>query len=208
VRERPPLSIRREGDVAIVRFENSLGRSETVAAFDEAIVSVADAPALVIDLRNTPSGGNTDVARAILGHFVDDSTPYQRHEIPAVERATTVPRRFVEHVLPRAPRFRGRVVVLGGRWTGSMGEGLVVGFDAIGAHTVASDMGDLLGAMTQIPLEACEGVLELGVESLFHVDGTPRADYVADVPLESSDRDTRGDDPALTAALAWLRDAL
>ena len=172
----------------------------------------------VLDLSSIPSvpervlveWGRLDVLCNVagLGHFVDDSTPYQRHEIPAVERATTVPRRFVEHVLPRAPRFRGRVVVLGGRWTGSMGEGLVVGFDAIGAHTVASDMGDLLGAMTQIPLEACEGVLELGVESLFHVDGTPRADYVADVPLESSDRDTRGDDPALTAALAWLRDAL
>ena len=46
--------------------------------------------------------------------------------------------------------------------------------------------------------------LELGIESLFHVDGTPRADYVADVPLPSADRNRDGDDPAMLSALAWL----
>ena len=93
-------------------------------------------------------GGNTDVARSVIGHFLTEPQPYQVHEIPAVERATGVPRRFVEVALPRAPHYGGPVAVLGGRWTGSMGEGLVVGLDAAaGAVTVGSDMGDLLGAL-------------------------------------------------------------
>lgn len=204
----PPLEVREIGEVVVVRLGNSLGRQETIAAFDAMIASHAGWRGLILDLRNTPSGGNTDVARAIIGHFVDAARPYQVHEIPAVERATTVPRRFIELALPRAPRFSGRLAVLGGRWTGSMGEGLVIGLHAAaGARTFASDMGDLLGALHVLELPASGAVLELGAEALFHVDGTPRADFVADVPLASADRDASGGDPALAAALAWLAEA-
>ena len=203
VAARPPLSVREEGGVVVIRVENALGRRETIAAFDAAVTAHLRARAMVLDLRGTPSGGNTDVARAIIGHFLREAAPYQVHEIPAIERATTVPRRFVEYALPREPRFEGPLAVLGGRWTGSMGEGLVIGLDAAGARTFASDMGDLLGALHVIDLPEAEGALELGLEALFHVDGTPRADYVADVPLPSADRDASGGDPAMRAALAW-----
>ncbi len=156
-----PLSVRRDGGVAIIRFNNSLGRRETIAAVDAAAAEVQGASAVIIDLRNTPSGGNTDVARAIIGHFVDDVVPYQVHEIPAVLRATTVPRRFVEMVFPRALRVRAPLYVLGGHWTGSMGEGLVIGLDAAaGAVTIASEMGDLLGALSSTSLPACGGFIE------------------------------------------------
>lgn len=204
----PPLEVRELGEVVVVRFGNSLGRQETIAAFDAVIAGHAGRRGMILDLRNTPSGGNTDVARAIIGHFVDAARPYQVHEIPAIERATTVPRRFIELALPRAPRFSGRLAVLGGRWTGSMGEGLVIGLHAAaGARTFASDMGDLLGALHVLELPASGAVLELGGEALFHVDGTPRADFVADVPLASADRDAEGGDPGLAAALAWLAEA-
>lgn len=200
-----PLEVDEREGVTIVRFNNSLGRPETIAAFDAAIRERAGSRAMILDLRNTPSGGNTDIARAILGHFVAEARPYQVHEIPAVERRTSVPRRFIELAMPRAPRFAGRLAVLGGRWTGSMGEGLLIGLHAAaGARTFASDLGDLLGALEVIELPASRAVLELGSESLFHVDGTPRADYVADVPLASADRDAAGDDPALRVALDWL----
>lgn len=201
----PPLDVQLHGDVAVLRLHNSLGRAATIAAFDVAVRDHLDHRAIIVDLRETPSGGNTDVARAIIGHFVAEARPYQVHEIPAIERSTTVPRRFIELALPRAPRFAGPLAVLGGRWTGSMGEGLVIGLHAAaGARTFASDMGDLLGALHSFDLPACGGVLELGAEALFHVDGTPRGDYVADVPLASADRDAAGDDPALRAALAWI----
>lgn len=200
-----PLRLDIRDRVGIVRFNNSLDRQETVDAFDAAIRDCAGLDAMILDLRNTPSGGNTDVARAIIGHFVAEARPYQVHEIPLVLRRTSVPRRFIELALPRAPRFAGRVAVLGGRWTGSMGEGLVIGLHgAAGARTFASDMGDLLGAVDVLELPAAGISLELGLESLFHVDGTPRADYVADVPLPSADRNRDGHDPALLTALAWL----
>ncbi|MDC0670326.1 S41 family peptidase [Nannocystis radixulma] len=200
-----PLRVDVHGRVGVVRFHNSLNRQDTIAAFDAAIDACAGLDAVILDLRNTPSGGNTDVARAIIGHFVAEARPYQVHEVPAIERRTGVPRRFIELVLPRAPRFAGRVAVLGGRWTGSMGEGLLIGLHAAaGARTFASDLGDLLGALHVEQLPASGSFLELGGESLFHVDGTPRADYVADVPLASADRDEAGGDPALGAALAWL----
>ncbi|MCB9694758.1 MAG: hypothetical protein H6736_23345 [Alphaproteobacteria bacterium] len=204
VRERPPVEVARDGDLAVVRLNNQLGDRATIAAVDAAIAEVADAPAVVVDLRNTPSGGNTDVARALLGHFVDAPSPYQMHTIPEVERVTTVPRRFVEYVEPRAPRVTGKVAVLGGAWTGSMGEGIVIGFDALGVRTFASDMGDLRGALGNTEVPGTSVWVELGVEALFHVDGTPRADFVADVPLESADRDAIGSDPGMAAVRAWL----
>jgi hypothetical protein len=203
VADRPPLTVRREGRVLILRPENSLGRPETIAAFDTAISENLDAKGVIIDLRNTPSGGNTDVARAIIGHFVSEPQPYQVHTIPAVARDTGVPRHFVEYALPRAPLHTGKLVVLGGSWTGSMGEGLLIGLDAAAnAHTIASDMGDLLGALYVEPIPGAS--LEFGMEALFHVNGTPRADYVADQPLASADRTVEGGDPALGAALLWL----
>ncbi|MCB9684188.1 MAG: hypothetical protein H6738_00440 [Alphaproteobacteria bacterium] len=202
VSERPPLDKRVVDGVCVIRFHNSLGRDETIGAFDEAVTGC---DGVVIDLRNTPSGGNTDVARAIIGHFVDEPRPYQVHEIPAVERQTTVPRHFVEYAFPRAPRIPGRLAVLGGRWTGSMGEGLVIGLQAAaGARTFGTGLADLLGALYTFELERSDAVLELGGEALFRVDGLPREDFVPDVVFEAGEP-LGGADPVEEAALAWVR---
>lgn len=204
-----PLSIQRVREdgrtVGVVRFNNSLGDNATIAAFDEAMRALADADALILDLRDLPSGGNTDVARSVIGHFLTAPQAYQVHEIPGVERATTVPRRFVEYAFPRGPYYPGPVAALGGRWTGSMGEGLLIGLDAAaGALTVGSDMGDLLGALWNVDLPLSGIRLDLGVEALFHVDGTPRAEYVMDMSLPAGDRNEAGGDPALATALNAL----
>jgi len=96
-------------------------------------------------------------------------------------------------------------VVLSGHWTGSMGEGLVIGLDAAAdALTIGSNMADLLGALTNVTLEKSGARMDLGTETLFHVNGTPREDYIADIPLESADRDAQGADPAMESALAYL----
>ena len=206
VGEMPPVTARRiglDGTIGLVRFNNSLGSNETITAFDVAIRELADTKGLIIDLRNTPSGGNTEVGRSIIGHFVDEPRAYQMHTIPFLEREYGVPRRFVEYAMPRAPRYDGPVVVLHGRWTGSMG--VVIGLDAAAdVHMVGSDMGDLLGALWNVDLPASGARLDLGGEALFGPDGTPREDYVADTPLSSADRDVMGNDPALGAALRLL----
>jgi carboxyl-terminal processing protease len=191
-----------------ILIQNSLGDNDTIAAFDEAIAQLAEAKGLIIDLRNTPSGGNTDVARSIIGHFLTEPKPYQVHTIPAVERELGVPRTFIELASPRRPQFRGPVVVLHGTWTGSMGEGLVIGLDAAaGAYTIGSDMGDLLGALWNFDLPASGARIDMGVEKLFHPDGTPREDYVADLAMPHGDIGPDGSDPLLPLAIRYLERA-
>jgi len=196
----PPVGVSRRGEVGIIRFHNSLGRDDTVEAFRTALSGLMDTDALIIDLRNTPSGGNTVVARGVMGHFVRASTPYQMHRIPYDQRRFGVPRQFVEYVVPAEPFYPGRVLVLAGRWTGSMGEGMVIGFDAFGVETIGSTMGRLLGALHDFTLERSGARVGLGAETMFHVDGTPREDFLPRRLVDPAD----AGDSALEAALAQL----
>lgn len=139
------------------------------------MAGASDGQRIVLDLTDTASGGNTVVARAIMGWFVDAPTAYQIHNLPAEARETGVPRQWIEQVLPRpGKRHRGPVEVRVGRWTGSMGEGLAVGMDAIGAEVVGGPMAGLLGAIYDHRLEQSGLVIKLPTERLYAVDGTPR----------------------------------
>jgi len=202
---RAPVTVdRRPGGVAVIRIENSLGNNATIQAFAGALNSVRDSRRLVIDLRNTPSGGNTTVARGILGHFVDREHPYQIHVVPGEERQFGVPRKFVEYVLPIAPRYRGKVIVLGGHWTGSMGEGLMIAFNAIGIPTAGSQLAHLLGALSNEQLERSGARVDLGEEQLFDVRGRPRENFIPDIHVEREEG-SNGADPLLDHALRSLK---
>ncbi|MGI4864293.1 MAG: hypothetical protein ACRYFZ_10255 [Janthinobacterium lividum] len=200
----PPLSIERRGATAIIRFNNSLGRNETIASFRAALLEVQAAKVLVLDFRNTPSGGNTTVARGIMGHFVRREQPYQVHVVPSEMRRYGVPRKFVEYVLPIAPYYPGRVVVLGGHWTGSMGEGLLVGFHALGVRTAGSGLADLLGGLFNEHLALSDAKVDLGEEQLLQVNGQPREDFVPDIFREACEG-RAGDDPLLEQAIRAAR---
>jgi carboxyl-terminal processing protease len=178
LRTAAPLSVVQQGKVAIIRFNNSLGNDATIAAFRVAMAQVQASPGLVLDFRNTPSGGNTTVARGIMGYFVRTEQPYQVHVVPSEERLYGVPRKFVEYVLPLAPFYAGKVIVLGDHWTGSMGEGLVVGFNALGVPTAGSELADLLGGLFNERLARCEALVDLGEEQILQVNGQPREDFV------------------------------
>jgi carboxyl-terminal processing protease len=199
-----PLSIERRGEAAIIRFNNSLGRNETITAFQSALREVQAAKVLVLDFRNTPSGGNTTVARGIMGHFVRRERPYQVHVVPSEMRRYGVPRKFVEYVLPIAPYYPGKLVVLGGHWTGSMGEGLLVGFHALGFRTAGSGLADLLGGLFNEHLDLSEAKVDLGEEQILQVNGQPREDFVPDIFREASEG-RAGDDPLLEQAIRAAR---
>jgi hypothetical protein len=77
-----------------------------------------------------------------------------------------------------AERHRGPLTVRVGRWTGSMGEGLAIGFDALGAKVVGTHMAGLLGAIYDFRLERSGLVIKLPAERLLAVDGTPRERFV------------------------------
>lgn len=173
--DRPPVTTREVDGVLIIRFNDSLGDSDTVAAFDAVMAGALHGQPVLLDLTDTASGGNTVVARAIMGWFVDAPTAYQIHSLPAEERETGVPRQWIEQVLPRAgKRHRGPVAVRVGRWTGSMGEGLAVGMEALGAEVAGGPMAGLLGAIYDHRLPNSGLVIKLPTERLYAVDGTTR----------------------------------
>lgn len=175
---RPLLAATVQGRALVIRFNDSLGDNATIAAFDEAMARARPGQRIVLDLTDTASGGNTSVARAIMGWFVKRSTSYQMHSLPAEERQYGVARQWIEQVLPRSGKHHsGPVTVMVGRWTGSMGEGLALGFDAIGARVEGGPMAGLLGAIYDYRLEQSGLVIKFPVERLFHVNGTPREKF-------------------------------
>lgn len=163
----------------VIRLNNSIGEQDTIAAFDRAMASLpANAP-VVIDLTDTPSGGNTSVARAIMGWFVDRPVSYQVHQLPAEERETGIPRQWIEQVLPRPGKHHAMLPIIRvGRWTGSMGEGIAIGFAAIGARVEGSRMAQLKGAVYDFTLPSSGLVVKFPAERLYTVQGSPREDFV------------------------------
>ncbi|HEX6409376.1 MAG TPA: S41 family peptidase, partial [Sphingomicrobium sp.] len=175
----PVLTGNEVGRDFVIRIHDSLGNSATIAAFDRVMERAKPGQRVIIDLTDTPGGGNTTVARAMLGWFVAKPTFYQMHRLPVEERETGIARQWVEQVLPRpGKRHRGPVTVRVGRWTGSMGEGLAIGFNAIGARVEGSRMAGLLGAIYDHRLERSGQVIKIPTERLYAVDGTPREQFV------------------------------
>ncbi|MDQ3470931.1 MAG: PDZ domain-containing protein [Pseudomonadota bacterium] len=177
--DRPRVSANEEGPDLLIRIHDSLGSNDALKAFDRIMAGARPMQRVIVDLTDTPGGGNTTVARGILGWFVTRPTFYQQHSLPAEERQHGVARQWVEQVLPRAGKHhRGPVTVRVGRWTGSMGEGLAIGFDAIGARVEGDRMAGLRGAIYDYKLEKSGMVIKFPVERLFHVNGTPREQFV------------------------------
>jgi C-terminal processing protease CtpA/Prc len=175
-----------DAGIGIVRFHDSLGDNATVAAFDEAMDKLTDTEGLILDLRDTPSGGNTTVARGIMGRLVGKEAAYQKHLLASEERTYGVRRSWVELVTPRGTTpYTAPVVVLVDRWTASMGEGLAIGLDGLGRATVVGTrMAGLLGGTCSFTLPETGIVMQYPCEKLFHVDGTPRAAWVPPVEVD------------------------
>ena len=191
--------------IGYIRFHDSLGSDATVAAFDQALAALRGARSLVVDLRDTPSGGNSSVARGVLGRFVARESPYQKHALPSEERETGVHRSWLELVSPRGSFiFERPVVVLVDHWTGSMGEGLAIGFDATGRGTViGTPMAGLRGATYHVTLPKTGIGVNVPAERLYHVNGTPREEFRPAVLVDLT-RTGSDPDPILAAALSYL----
>lgn len=163
----------------VIRFNNSLGDQATIADFDAAMASLPPTAPVLIDLTDTPSGGNTSVARAIMGWFVRRPRSYQVHRLPAEERKTGVPRQWIEQVLPRPGKWHSTLPLLRvGRWTGSMGEGLAIGFAALGSRVEGTRMAQLRGAVYDLSLPSSGLGVKIPVERLYSVGGAPRENFV------------------------------
>ncbi|RYZ23275.1 MAG: peptidase [Chitinophagaceae bacterium] len=177
-----------EGNIGYIRIANSLGDDALIAAFDSVLQQLAGTRGLVLDLRETPSGGNTTVARALMSRFITKESAYQRHELPSEERRYGVRRRWVELVSPRGKPYRKPLVILAGRWTGSMGEGITIGLEGFGrARVVGSRMAGLCGAIYSYRLPRTGIGFNIPAERLYHTDGTPRERFARIIPAADPD---------------------
>jgi len=177
-----------------------LGSDETLPLFDAALHALRGTRALILDLRDTPGGGNTSVAEPMLGRFVERTQGYQQ----------ILPRGgepWVRTVSPRGTAYRAPLVVLVARWTGSMAEGMAIGLDGMGRATVVGTrMAGLNGAVFDLELPNTRIRLAYAGEKLSHVDGTPREDFVPRVLVDLSDREVaRLSDPILEVGLRTAR---
>jgi carboxyl-terminal processing protease len=167
----PPLIARRMGeerDVGYIRVRNVLGDPGLVERFDAALVYLTDTRALILDLRETPGGGERAVCEALLSHFVEQESPWQVREGPGHARAT-------DTVKPSTARYRAPLFVLVDRWTAGEAEALAAGLEgAARATLVGTPMAGLRGEARAVTLPHCGIAVRFPGERAFHVNGTPR----------------------------------
>lgn len=103
---------------------------------------------VVIDLADIGSGGNSIVARAIMGWFTYRPRPYQVHASPESGVPPASPDNGPNTCcLARESIILARCGCFFGRWAGSMGKGLAIGFDALGVPVCGAPMAGLLGVI-------------------------------------------------------------
>jgi len=185
--------------IGYIRLHNSLGDSALVAAFDSALEQLKTAPAIVLDLRDTPGGGSNDVAEPILGRFIEHTSGYQKFVVPA--RGARGGRKFTQKVQPHGPfSYRGRVVVLVDHWTASMGEGVAVGLAGMRRATVVgTPMAGLNGGVYTSTLKFTGIPFNYPTERIYTMNDTPRERFRPDVAVELAGAKVA--DPILARAL-------
>lgn len=162
---------------AYIKINNSLGNLNTIKDFDKSVDEYLQYNNLIIDLTETPNGGNTTVARCILGRFIKKDMPYQQHEFDEKEFETK--RKWVEYVTPRKSEYKGKVFIIVGHWTGSMGEGITVGFDGLKrAKIIGTKMAGLLGSINGFTMSETNIGFQIPTERLYHINGIPRENYI------------------------------
>lgn len=187
-------------NIGYIKINNSLGNNNLIQQFPKAVDSLHNSKAIIIDLRNTANGGNTDVAKSIMGKFIKEEMPYQIHERVGLERAFGIKRKYIEILSPLKKPYTKPVFILVGKWTGSVGEAIAQGFSNIeNATVVGTTMAKLLGAIT------CKQLQNSGIrfcfpfEKLYNTNGLPREYFRPDV-------ETLNDSNTLTKALEIINE--
>jgi len=199
--EAPLTAAHLDADIGYVRLHDSLGQKALIPAWDAALARLRESDGLILDLRDTPGGGDTTIARPLLGRLVSSRLPYQRHVRPDPSRAGSQ-RAWTEKVKPRGPfTYDKPVAVLVGRWTGSMGEGVAIALDGMKrADVFGSPMAGLRGAIETRTLKHSKIPVRVPAERLYHIDGTPREAWLPPFPVEARP----SSDAVLTSAVEWL----
>ena len=113
-----------------------------------------------------------------------------------------VVRNWIEMASPRGKQYKNPVIVLVGRWTGSMGEDLAIGLDGMDrAQIVGTEMKRLAGSDYDFRFAHRNYGYKVIVEKLYHINGTPREAFV---PKQYITQTTIAEDETFLKALALL----
>lgn len=166
------------GYIAITTF----GDNEVPKLFDAALEELKDSPGLIIDARDN-GGGDTAIARPIMGRFIKERRPYalmRRRSGQGVD--LTDP--WTEFVDPQGPfTYEKPVVVLQNHWSASMAEGFPMGMKGISrAVTVGTETMGLGSGLFTLRLDRTGVSINYSAEPVYDVKGTPRSKLKPDVP--------------------------
>jgi C-terminal processing protease CtpA/Prc len=195
--------------IGYIKINNRLFDDGLIPIFDSVMHTMEHTRALVLDMRETPSGGNTSVARAILGWFINKEHFYQQHEYYAEEKTNGIKRSWQEIVSPRPGKYYSKpLAVLCNHWTGSVGEGIVIGFDALNrpATTIfGTAMARLSGAVYSYQMPNTNIRFSFPAERLYHINGQPREQYLPRTFIDMLKANkTAGQDIILEKAINYL----
>lgn len=170
--DQPDVAHRRlEGGIGLIAIR-SFSDDAAVAAFDAALMEFRDAPALLIDVRGN-GGGDTAVARPIMGRFITQRMPYAHMRRRA---GSALGPRWTEYVDPRGPfTYSAPVIVLCDHWSASMAEGFPMGMRGLGRATiVGTPMMGLGAAVFPLRLDRTGIDLQYSAEPVYDVQDRPR----------------------------------
>jgi C-terminal processing protease CtpA/Prc len=198
------------GNIGYIKINDCLYDNDLIPVFDSVMQTMKKTRSLIIDLRETPSGGNTTVARAIIGWFVNKDHFYQKHEYYAEEKTFGVKSSWQEIVSPREGKYYDKpLVILCDHWTGSIAEGITIGFDALkrpGTRVIGTAMARLNGAVYTHEMPNTKIRFTFPAERLYHINGLPREQYIPPgfIDLQKENKKP-GADVFMEKALEYLK---
>jgi carboxyl-terminal processing protease len=157
----------------------SFGSDSLITQFDAALDRLSGLKGLIIDVRYN-GGGDTAVARPIMGRFIQVRRPYAlMRRRDGIGLSST----WTEYVDPRGPfTYRKPVVVMCGHWSASMAEGFPMGMRDIGRATiVGTAMMGLGAAVYDITLDRTGTKAQYSAEPVYDTRGAARSRFVPDI---------------------------
>ncbi len=168
------------GYIAIHTFSND---AKIVEQFDGALETYKNARGLIIDVRYN-GGGDTAIARPIMGRFLKERKPYAKM---AKRKGAGLGEKWTEYVEPRGPfTFEKPVVILCNHWSASMAEGFPMGMRAIcGAKVIGTRMMGLGAAVYSSKVGKID--FQYSAEPVYDINDKPRNNFNPNIVLDDAD---------------------
>jgi len=114
-----------------------------------------------------------------MGRFIAKEMVYQKHIYTNEERETGIKRSTLEIVSPRKRPYLKPLTILVGYWTGSMSEGMAIGFDGMKrARVRGTKMAGLLGEIYTFETPNLKIPFSFPCVKLENIFGQPREHFI------------------------------